>query len=216
MQYADGMNLYEYVRSNPQRWLDPQGEKLVSLCKKPGTWSAIAIDHGLTAGDSMDPETAADAIKISAIIEFLATVPKGATDLIGSTVRSVCSASGPKGGFPEGTIATANVVQKIMQERAFMWVEVWCLKCECDKDSSTGYAKHTKHTTWYRCTFSDVDTGGTPRGRFGLDEGIVQDVRKLGFIPLSCLSKKDLNDLKRACQWEAWFKANDICSKSEK
>jgi len=212
-QYADGMNLHQYARSNPQRWLDPHGLRVAATCQEPGTWSAVPLDFGIAAGQAMNPDAAATAIKVTALLEFLGGVPQGGVDLIGSVVESVSSGGlVSPAGFPDTTIRTAELIKKIVQQRAFMWVKVRCMKCECDKDPRNGNTWQHRHAVWHQCTFTDIDTGRLPRERFGLDAEIVKDVSKLGLIPLSNLTRKDLEALKEACKWDARFAGAVLCA----
>jgi hypothetical protein len=43
-QYADGMNLYGYVRGNPLRWQDPSGLQIM-ICTTPKRWYLLGGRH---------------------------------------------------------------------------------------------------------------------------------------------------------------------------
>ena len=49
---------------------------------------------------------------------------------------------------------------------------------------------------------------------FGFGSSIVQAAgATLGAIQLGAMNQSQLNELKTACKWEAWFKADEVCTK---
>jgi RHS repeat-associated protein len=53
-QYADGMNLYQYVRSNPVRYMDPQGTNIYLKKGNPGAGSVNNALHQKVCVDTWD------------------------------------------------------------------------------------------------------------------------------------------------------------------
>jgi RHS repeat-associated protein len=189
--YVDGMNLYEYARSNPVRWTDPlglwcgecepgipnefhnkvAGMAATSVGRKPGAFESnlsILDDISLLSALSSATNIGASAFKgLTTVSEGVSAAQRAATYVTGSVTKKYSTQGMPSGSDFKGPLGEINEVLKGEYGHGY-WLYLLieydsCEKC-CAWKNPFNWGRRQKYEFVKHHKYVQVTEGSRPAG----------------------------------------------------